>query len=58
MSSAERYRGYAAECVRLAQQAVNPADKALLLQMAESWVRRARQAEARQDIGDSEDQNN
>jgi hypothetical protein len=47
MSSVKTYRGHAAECVRLAQQTTNPSDKALLLQMADSWVRLAERAEAR-----------
>jgi hypothetical protein len=49
MKQVERYRGYAAECVRLAQQSTNPNDKALLLEMAESWRRRAEPAHARPD---------
>jgi hypothetical protein len=31
------YRRYAAECVRLAQQVADPADKARLLDMAETF---------------------
>jgi hypothetical protein len=34
--------------VRLAQNAQNPADKALLLKMAETWLRLAEQAEGRE----------
>src|SRR5260370_41114884 len=49
MSWAERYRGYAAECVRLAQHLPDPADKALLVEMAEKWVRMAEHAEGRAD---------
>jgi len=37
MNSAQDYLKYAAECVRLAQQASNPADKARLIQMAQAW---------------------
>ena len=37
MRAAERYRHYAAECVRLARNADNLAEKDLLLQMAEHW---------------------
>jgi hypothetical protein len=47
MPSADDYRGHASECVRLAQNAQNPVDKALLLRMAESWLRLAEQADAR-----------
>jgi hypothetical protein len=45
---AEDYRRNASECVRLAQNAQNPADKALLLKMAETWLRLAEQAEGRE----------
>jgi hypothetical protein len=48
MPSAEDYRRNASECVRLAQNAQNPADKALLLKMAETWLRLAEQAEGRE----------
>jgi hypothetical protein len=47
MSWAERYRGHAADCVRLAHQTASPTDKAMLLQMAERWVRLAERAEIR-----------
>ena len=45
MPSADDYCRHATECVRLAQNAQNPADKALLLKMAETWLRLAEQAE-------------
>ena len=48
MPSADDYRRHATECVRLAQNAQNPADKALLLKMAETWLRLAEQAEGRE----------
>jgi hypothetical protein len=41
MSLADRYRRYAAECARVAQESPNAADKALLLEMAEMWRRLA-----------------
>jgi hypothetical protein len=47
MNWAEQYRGYAAECVRLARHSINPTDKALLAEMAENWIRMAERAEAR-----------
>jgi hypothetical protein len=47
MGSVKTYRGHAAECVRFAQQTTNPGDKALLLKMADSWMRLAERAEAR-----------
>jgi hypothetical protein len=43
MSRADRYRQFAAECVRVAQQSSNP-DKALLLEMAAVWRRLAERA--------------
>jgi hypothetical protein len=54
MNWAERYRKYAAECVRLAQHSASPADKALLLDMAENWIRMAQRAEARLGTDDAE----
>jgi hypothetical protein len=48
MRLADRYRDYAAECVRVAKEAKNPRDKAMLLQMAESWKRLGERA-ARKD---------
>jgi hypothetical protein len=47
MASAEDYRRHATACVQLAQNTHNPSDKALLLKMAESWLRLAEQAEER-----------
>jgi hypothetical protein len=41
MSSAEQYQRYAAECLRLAQQAETASEKGLLLEMAEHWRRLA-----------------
>ncbi len=53
MSRVELYRSYAAECVRLARQAANPTDKALLLEMADGWIRMAERAAARMDCDDA-----
>jgi len=36
---AERYKGYAAECLRLEQQTTDEARRARLLEMAEAWQR-------------------
>jgi hypothetical protein len=44
VSLADRYREFAAECVRAAQQASNPDDKVVLLEMAETWRRLAERA--------------
>ena len=45
MSKPDRYKQRAAECVRMAENAGNPEDKAKLLQMADSWLRLAAKAE-------------
>ena len=52
MGRVELYRSYAAECVRLARQSTNPTDQALLLEMAENWIRMAERAKARTDGDD------
>ena len=44
----ERYKEYAAECLRIAQQTADDAQKARLLEMAEAW-RRLSEAAAKQD---------
>jgi hypothetical protein len=44
----ERYKEYAAECLRIAQQTMDEAQKARLLEMAEAWQRLA-EAAGRQD---------
>jgi Tfp pilus assembly protein PilX len=56
MNPAERYRTLAAHCVRLARHTANSRDKALLLQMAESWVRLAERAETREITDDSDEE--
>jgi hypothetical protein len=40
----EHYQGMAAECLRMAQNTDNPTSKALLLEMAQTWVKLAEQA--------------
>ena len=40
----ERYKEYAAECLRIAQQTTDGAQKARLLEMAEAWQRLAETA--------------
>ena len=47
MASSQEYRRHARECVRLAQQTQNAKDKALLLAMADTWLRLAEQADTR-----------
>ena len=49
MSLADRYRFFAAECVRAAQETANAKDKALLLEMADVWRRLAEQARKAED---------
>jgi hypothetical protein len=38
-ANVERYKLYAAECLRIAQQATDAGQKARLLEMAEAWQR-------------------
>jgi len=45
MARAEEYRRYAAECIRVAQQASNTDDKTLLLEMAQRWRELAERVE-------------
>jgi hypothetical protein len=45
MENAEKFRHYAAECLRLAQRAAAK-DKAVLLEIANAWTECAEQAEA------------
>jgi hypothetical protein len=44
MKDAKTYREYAADCIRMAK-AMSPADREVLLKMAEAWEDRAREAE-------------
>ena len=52
--AAERYRHYAAECIRLVRKADNPAEKDLLLQMAKHWRRMAERAANEEANGSNE----
>jgi hypothetical protein len=56
MSSAERYRRYASECLKLAQLAATDADKGVLLQMAEMWRRLAERFEVRSPETDNQNE--
>ncbi len=40
----ERYRSYAARCVRISRNVSDPAGKIVLLEMAQSWLKLAEQA--------------
>ena len=44
------YRRKAAECLRLAQGAEDSGSKALLLEMAQAWVKLAEQTKTRDDL--------
>jgi hypothetical protein len=55
MKSFERYRRYAIDCLKMAQAAADDADKARLLQMAETWRHLAQLAEASVTARDDED---
>jgi hypothetical protein len=44
----EQYKEFAAQCVRLAQQATDANHKARLIEMAEAWQRLADQAAKRE----------
>jgi hypothetical protein len=44
MKDAKTYREYAADCIRMAKR-MNPKDQQALLEMAEAWEERAREAE-------------
>ncbi len=45
MSNPDRYRQNAIDCLRLANETRDPGAKAVLLDMAQSWVRLADQAQ-------------
>lgn len=46
MSTAEKFKDYAADCVHRAGEAATPEDKTLLLNMGLAWLRLAQQVEA------------
>jgi hypothetical protein len=54
MPSVADYRRHASECVRLAQQAKDAKEKAVLLSMAESWRRLAERADSREQKNSSQ----
>jgi hypothetical protein len=53
MASTDDYRRLAADCLRIARESPNPKDRALLLRMAESWIRLAERSEERQMGGEA-----
>jgi hypothetical protein len=55
MKSFDRYRHYAVDCLKMAQSASSDGDKALLLEMAETWRHFAELAEAKATVRKDED---
>ena len=53
MASTDDYRRLAAECLRIARESRNPKDRALLLRMAETWIRLAERSEEREPAGET-----
>ena len=51
----ERYRGYAAECLRLAQATSNENGKRRLILMAEAWLELAEGASGKEERGESDE---
>ena len=51
----ERYRGYAAECLRLAQATSNENGKRRLIVMAEAWLELADGASGKEERGESDE---
>jgi hypothetical protein len=51
MKDAKTYREYAADCIRMAKR-MNPKDQQALLEMAEAWEERAREAERQENKPD------
>ena len=48
MPTTQRYQHRAAECLRLARGTTNLTNKALLLEMAQTWIKLAEQAQAKE----------
>jgi hypothetical protein len=46
MQEVEKYRQYAADCMRLAGRASNESDKHALMKIADAWEQQAKMAEA------------
>jgi hypothetical protein len=44
LTSAEKYRQHAADCLRLAQLVSTPGDRTVLVEMAAAWLRLAERA--------------
>jgi hypothetical protein len=54
MSSGEQYRQRAAQCLSLARTALDPGNKAALVEMARAWTRLAEQSRARDETRSNE----
>ena len=54
VSSGEQYRQRAAQCLSLARTALDPGNKAALIEMARAWTRLAEQSRARDDARPNE----
>jgi hypothetical protein len=54
VSSREQYRQRAAQCLSLARTALDPANKATLIEMARAWTRLAEQSQARNEAHPNE----
>ena len=54
LSKSEEYRRFARECLAMADEAIDPRVQALMIHMAQVWVRLAQQHEAlaEQQVGD------
>jgi len=49
VSSAEKYRQYARECLRIAQTSREDEDRAIWISLAQAWARLAQHDEGRED---------
>jgi hypothetical protein len=52
MASTDDYKRLAGECLRIARESQNPNDRAMLLRMAETWIRLAERAAERDSDAD------
>ena len=57
MARKNHYQDMAAECLRMARNTDNPTSKALLLEMARTWVKLTEQTRASQIAASSSDPN-
>ena len=51
----ERYRSYAAKCIKISRNISDPTGKLVLLEMAQSWLNLAEEAAERAETGAGED---